>query len=165
MKSSVTVDAEINETSTNPVQNRVIHAALAEFGRAIQEQERHIQTVEDDVSQLLSVVEEMIDAKMAGFFVVKGSDRDNVTVAAGARANFTMDIIGAEENYQIAGYKRVFLSNATTGGANRDKIALQSISTGGGGKQSNIAVINTGTEAAKIKIDVECFCIGGTLGS
>ena len=94
--------------------------------------------------------------------VIKGASKDNVSVAVGARVNSEITIVSDSENYEIAGFKRIFIENATTNGSNRDSIALQSMSTGGGGKKANIAVRNDGSSAAVIKINVECLCIKKT---
>ena len=92
-------------------------------------------------------------------FAIKGSSVDNVEIAAGARKNSEIQIVGSNENFMIVGLKRCFISNATAGGANRDYVVLQSLSTGGGGKNAQIAVRNTGSETAKIKIEVEYLCM------
>lgn len=91
--------------------------------------------------------------------VIKGASKDNVSVAAGKRVNSEIVVVGADEEYTIVGFKRVFIENATEDGANRDNIALQSMSTGSNGTRANIAVRNCGTANATIKISVECLCI------
>ena len=92
-------------------------------------------------------------------FVIKKGSVDNVEIAAGARKNSEIQIVGSNENFTIVSLKRCFISNATDGGSNRDYVVLQSLSTGGGGKNAQIAVRNTGSETAKIKIEVEYLCM------
>lgn len=150
----MTIDTLLDDKSTNPVQNKAIAETIGNIGIAFsgfrEQTEQAIQDLDDAIANM-------------PVLKIYGAAADDQGINAGARKNIAIQVIPTTDEYQIVGYKRVFIDNATNDGTNRDYITLQSISTGGGSKQSMIAVRNEGNAAAKIKVSVECLCMARSL--
>ena len=81
---------------------------------------------------------------------------DDVEVAAGARKMNTISPT-IPQGFNIVAIRRAKISNATNSGANSTHCVVQDWSTAGGGTQVQIPVVNVGSNAAKIRIDVDAL--------
>ena len=81
---------------------------------------------------------------------------DDVEVAAGTRKMNTISP-NVPSDFNIVAIRRAKISNATNSGANSTHCVVQDWATAGGGTQVQIPVVNVGSNAAKIKIEVDAL--------
>lgn len=92
-------------------------------------------------------------------FVLCSASKDKQEVAANSRVLVELDL-PLPDGYEILAHRNVIISKATgaTGDAHK-LVGMQYYSTAGGGKKSQVPLINHGDSDALVKIDVKVIAV------
>ena len=104
----------------------------------------------------IDITNDEISVKPGEVFVSNGGSLSNQTIAADSRKAFTISGV-APNGYSIAAYRQISISGVS--GEEWKKCFVQFFSTTGGGKNAQVAIVNTATTAASINITVTCLCM------